>query len=66
MKKYFNIKYIIISIGIIFIIAIMLAMLAGITMIFMNAILTVFGAKNITYGTALLIVLFIAIIKKLF
>ena len=66
MKKYFNIKYIIISIGIIFIISIMLAMLAGITMVFMNAILTVFGAKNITYGTALLIVLFIAIIKKLF
>lgn len=66
MKKHFTIKYIIVSIGIMLILSMILAMLAGITMIFMNAILTVFGAKNITYGTAFLIMLFIAIIKKIF
>ena len=66
MKRHFTIRYIIISIGIVLIISMILAMLAGVTMLFINAILTLFDAKHITYGAAFLIVLFIAIIKKIF
>lgn len=66
MKKHFTIKYIIVSIGVMLILSMIFAMLAGITMIFINAILTLFDAKHITYGTSFLIVLFIAIIKKIF
>ena len=66
MEKH-SIKYnIIVSIGIRVVITIMLAMLAGITMLFINAILTLFDAKHITYGTSFLIVVFIAIVKKIF
>ena len=66
MKKH-SIKYnIIVSIGIRVVITIMLAMLAGITMLFINAILTLFDAKHITYGMSFLIVVFIAIVKKIF
>ena len=66
MKKHFTIKYIIVSIGIMLILSMILAMLAGVTMIFINAIFTVFDIdKNITYGMSFLIVLFIAIIKKM-
>ena len=63
MKKLI-IEYIIVNIGIILIVSIILAMLAGIVMIFINSILTPFD-KNITYGMSFLIVLLITIIKKI-
>lgn len=66
MKNALSIKYIIASIGIILISATMVAMLTGITMLFINAILTLFAINNITYGTSLVIVLFIIIVKKIF
>ena len=66
MKNALSIKYIIISIGIILISVTMVAMLAGITMLFINAILTLFAINNITYGTSLVIVLFIIIVRKIF